>query len=399
VTVKSWSLSTRMIVGLSVLVTALILGFWLLRPARAPIPPVEEALRQVPAPILRDIFPLKNLAEAIDSQLQHIYASKQDSPLRFGPHQIPRVEYAEALKRLSGVIYSEPDANRVYQYLAREFDFLEVYGTSRWGQVFVTGYFEPVLQGSQTKTAEFSQPLYSAPQDLLKLDLARFGERWKGERALRARVEGDRVLPYYSRAEIDNGLALEGRGLELAWVRPIDAFFLQVQGSGIVELSNGQQLIVGFAEKNGHPYEAIGRLLKDRIAPLPATYPNLVNYLRGLSSQDLQAALNLNPSYVFFRLSDKNAVTATGVPAATGRTIATDHKFFPPGALGFLDLPDSPDSQLIGPRFVLNQDVGGAIKGPGRVDLFVGRGEAAGMVAGVLQAKARLYFLLPRDRS
>lgn len=395
---KMRHLSTQLVIGLCLLVALILLAVWLLRPARAPVPLVENALRKVAHPELRDILPLNTLATAIDSQLQHLYENKKDAVLRFGPHQISRMAYSEALKALSRVIHAEPDPARVYEYLTSEFDFFEVYGTKRWGQVFVTGYFEPVLEGSKTKTAEFSQPLYAAPQDLLKLDLSGFDERWKGERVLRARVESDRVLPYYSRAEIDNGLALEGRGLELAWVRPIDAFFLQVQGSGVVQLPNGQQLILGFAEKNGHRYEAIGRLLKDKIAPLPATYPNLLNYLRGLSQEDLQAALNLNPSYVFFRPSDKNAVTATGVPAAAGRTIATDHKFFPPGAIGFLDLPEGSESQLIGPRFILNQDVGGAIKGPGRVDLFVGRGEDAGMVAGVLQAQARLYFLLPKLR-
>ncbi|NDC37080.1 MAG: hypothetical protein EBZ48_03400 [Proteobacteria bacterium] len=263
----------------------------------------------------------------------------------------------------------------------------------------MTGYFEPIIRGSRVASPQFSQPLYAQPADLLQLDLGLFGEQFKEERSRRVRVEGARVVPYYSRAQIDSEQALAGRGLELCWVDPVDAFFLQIQGSGVVQFEDGSEMILGFAEKNGQRYEAIGRLLREEMAPLSPTFPNLVRYLRERPREKQQALLNLNPSFVFFRKNSKNAVTALGVPASAGRTIATDSSLFPLGALAYLDFSASAEGSIskTPSRLVLSQDVGGAIKGPGRVDLFFGRGEEAGNLAGVLQERGRLWYLVPKD--
>ena len=365
---------------------------------RAATPPPDGAMREVRIESLADELSMASLAAAIEQQAAYLAKGKGQANLRFGPRMISREDYQRALALLAERIRLASDPAEVLEYISANFSFFEVYGSPRWGEVFVTGYFEPVLHGSRVATPEFSQPLYAAPSDMLKVDLSVFGDRFKGERERRARVEGRRVLPYYSRAQIDSEGALSGRGLELCWVNPIDAFFLQVQGSGVVRFPDGSELILGFADKNGHPYIAIGRTLREAMAPIKATYPNLVQYLRGLPRAEQQEIFNRNPSYVFFRKAERNAVTAIGVPATAGRTIATDHAFFPPGALGFLDFSAaSPlgDTKLPS-RLVLNQDVGGAIKGPGRVDLFFGRGEEAGLTAGVVQDRGRLLFLLPR---
>jgi membrane-bound lytic murein transglycosylase A len=355
-------------------------------------------MREVRTPRFDDELPIVSLAAAIEQQAASLANSSGDIQLKFGPRSISRVAYQQALALLAERIRSASDPAEVLSYVRANFTFFEVYGAPRWGEVFVTGYFEPVLSGSRVATPEFPQPLYAAPPDLLKLDFAAFAERFKDEPERRARVEGGRVVPYYSRAQIDSERALAGQGLELCWVNPIDAFFLQVQGSGVVQFADGSEMVLGFAEKNGHRYEAIGRTLREAMAPTKPTYPNLVQYLRELPRAEQQEIFNRNPSYVFFRKSDKNAVTAIGVPATAGRTIATDHAFFPPGALGFLDFSAThlPGETRLPSRLVLNQDVGGAIKGPGRVDLFFGRGEEAGLAAGIVQNRGRLLFLLPR---
>lgn len=392
-----WRLIWRVSAGLAVLALVLLgLRFsYLLRPTSVD---KERSMRPVSMPRLSDGLPLEELAAAIEQQVDFLGARPTTQQMQFGPAVIPSDRYRSALLKLAARIRESHSVAEVLDYVQRSFTFFEVYGAPRWGEVFVTGYFEPIIRGARVPTTDLSQPLYAQPSDLLKLDLSRFDECFRDQRPLRARVDGGQVVPYYSRAEIDSGKALQGQGLELCWVDPIDAFFLQVQGSGVVQLEDGTQIKLGYAEKNGHRYEAIGKLLKDAMEPIPPTYPNLVAYLRGLSRKQQQEALNLNPSYVFFQESSANAVTALGVPATAGRTVATDHALFPAGALAFLDFSSAKEGGGAAPpsRFVLNQDVGGAIKGAGRVDLFFGRGQEAGASAGVLQQRGRLYYLVPR---
>lgn len=375
--------------------------------ARPALPTPETAFRLSDTPPLSDDLVLADLASAIDMQRSSL-SKKPDKVMRFGSVVLTQGQYAEALARLSAALRGEGSVEQKLSYIRDNFSFAEIYGGSEWGEVLLTSYYEPVIEGSLKRSGRFTQPLYAKPADLVTLQLSSFAERFKDENALKGRLNGASFVPYYSRQEIDQGGALRGRGLELCYVDPIDAFFLQIQGSGTVTLRNGSALHLNYADKNGLKYVPIGRFLKEQLAPQPVTMQRIVAALNGMEPAQRTALMNENPSYVFFRRSDQRAVTSTGIPATSGRTIAADPRFAPKGSLVFLSftkprLDSAPvaDAEPAGSaqvsRFVLDQDSGGAITGTGRIDLFWGRGADAQRFAGVMQDQhARVWYLVPK---
>jgi membrane-bound lytic murein transglycosylase A len=264
----------------------------------------------------------------------------------------------------------------------------------------VTGYYEPVLRGSRTKSAPYLYPLYGPPDDLLTIDLSTTNPELRGMR-LRGRVEGRRVVPYYSRAEIARGTAPVA-GKELLWVDdPIEAFFLQVQGSGRVRLASGEMLRVGYADQNGHPFQSIGRFLVDRgELKLGEASMQSIKTWAAANPQRVEDLLDQNPSFVFFRelpLADpaSGPIGAFGVPLLAGRSIAVDTRYVPLGAPVFL-ATTFPASATPMTRLVLAQDSGGAIRNPVRADFFWGSGAEAGALAGRMRQQGRMWVLLPK---
>jgi membrane-bound lytic murein transglycosylase A len=288
-----------------------------------------------------------------------------------------------------------------------------------------TGYYEPLLRGSRRRRAPYDVPLYKLPRDLITIDLGRFREELRGQR-LAGRVEGRELLPYAERRAIEGG-ALARRDLELLWVDdPIDAFFLQIQGSGQIELPDGRRLRLGYAGQNGHPYFAIGRELIARGA-LTREQVSLQSIRAWLQENPEQATevMALNASYVFFReLEGEGPIGSHGVVLTPGRSLAIDRSFLPLGAPLWLDttfptperVPTTvmtssagatatePSPHSVDPaqpasaplqRLVVAQDTGGAIRGPVRGDLFWGAGEEAEELAGHMKQQGRLYLLLP----
>jgi membrane-bound lytic murein transglycosylase A len=327
--------------------------------------------------------------------------------MQFGPVTTTRKAYLEKLEQLLVVLKSSEPVDQKLTFIRDNFRFFELYGGKRWGEVLLTSYFEPVIPGSLTKTQRFSQPLYARPADLVSIELSSFAERFRQEGLLKGRVLNDRVLPYFSREDIDGKNVLTGRSLELCYVDPVDAFFLHIQGSGTVTLSDGSQLYLNYAEKNGLRYEAVGKFLREKIAPLPITMQRVESALRTMSTQERNQILFRNPSYVFFRTNTERAVTSLGVPATPGRTIAADPKFAPKGALALVTFPKpvfaaghetrpDPTTKQQVSRLVLDQDSGGAITGTARIDLFWGRGDDAKRHAGVVQERAQMLYLLPK---
>jgi len=238
-----------------------------------------------------------------------------------------------------------------------------------------TGYFEPELKGSKTKTGSFTQPIYARPKEL---------------------VDGEQFL---TRAGIEGG-ALRGRGLELAWLEdPVDVFFLQIQGSGRISLPNGRVMRVGYAGRNGHEYASIGAELVRRGAlkenELSAQSIRAYVQRNPIVGKDL---LNANPSYVFFREikelgPEDGPIGAMSLPITAMRSIAVDPSFVPLGAPVWLE--KSGASPLN--RLMIAQDTGGAIKGAQRADIFYGTGLKAGDAAGVIRDGGRMVQLLPND--
>ena len=261
-----------------------------------------------------------------------------------------------------------------------------------------TGYFEPLLNGSLRPSARYSVPLYKRPGDLISVNLGDFSQDLKGKQ-ITGRLRGNRLVPYAERAAIERG-ALNGKNLELVWVDdPVDAFFLQIQGSGQVRLPDGRILRVGYAGKNGQPYFAIGRDLVTRgiLTPENVSLQTIRAWLEANPGQ-AQALMNKNRSYVFFRLiQGAGPIGAQGVPLTPDHSLAVDRRFIPLGAPLWLDTtnPLSPGAPLR--RLVIAQDTGGAIKGVVRGDLFWGAGERAREGAGKMKQRGRYYILLPRS--
>ena len=261
----------------------------------------------------------------------------------------------------------------------------------------ITGYYEPLLRGSRTRDARYRYPLYGVPDDLVTVDLGALYPQLKGQR-VRGRMEGRRLLPYFSRGEIDRGVSsLKGR--ELFWVDDrLDAFFLEIQGSGRVQLPDGSTVRVGYADQNGHPYRAIGRVLVERgELTLEEASMQGIRKWAVANPDKVTPLLHANPSRVFFReLPALPAGSATAsppgsAPGATG----------PPGSLGVPLTPlrsiaiDPLDGKPI-ERLTLAQDTGGAIVGAIRADLFWGFGTAAGESAGRMREFGSMWVLLPR---
>jgi len=377
--------------------------------ARIPAPSPEQAFREATPPSLSDDLALDDLTEAIAADIQALKGSP-DTIMRFGPRSITHQAYADALASLLKILSSTAPESDKLNYIRDNFTFMEFYGGERWGEVLLTSYFEPLLSGSRTRTKTLNYPLYKRPSDLVTIPLASFSERFKDERALKARVDGSRAIPYYSRQEIDGKQKLAGRGLELAWVDPIDAFFLHIQGSGTVVFEHGEEAYITYADKNGHKYEPVGKFMRNIIGSKKITMQRIERALRSMSPLERDSYLFKNPSYVFFNRSEKRAITSLGVPATPGRTIAVDPRYAPKGALALLTFQkpifgpnhtpgDDPVSYEKVSRFVLDQDSGGAITGTNRVDLFWGRGDSAKQYAGIIQDAARVVYLLPRNSS
>lgn len=240
-----------------------------------------------------------------------------------------------------------------------------------------TGYYEPELAGSRVRTPHFAWPIYARPPELQDGQI------------------------YYDRATIEAG-ALRGRGLEIAWLDdPVEAFFLQIQGSGRIRMSDGTIIRVGYAGRNGHAYQSVGKAMIARGLRTPdqVSAQDIRAYVRnnGTVGYDL---LNVNPSYIFFRIvgnlpDDRGPIGAMGQSITPLRSVAVDPNFTPLGAPVWIEKDgDAPIRALM-----VAQDTGGAIKGPQRADIFYGAGDAAGSAAGSIKDGGRMILLVPIDRA
>lgn len=341
-------------------------------------------------------------AEFRGALLKHVARlSRSQKTLQFGSvHLDPRDLSAALLWCLEQSDKSTAPEKTFFQLLSAHFYTLSPNFTgSKESQFLVTGYYQPEIKASLKPQGELTQPLYKRPPELVSIDMGAFQRVYSGEhhRALpqglrwRGQVVEGKVVPYHSRREIDQEGKLKGRGLELAFVHPVDAFFLQIQGSGLLSFPGGDSFWVGYADQNGHPYLAVGRRLRDYISAEKMGMEALRQHMAALSPKELEKFLAENPSYVFFEKRATQALGAWGLAPVADRTVAVDPAYFPLGGLGFLNFQEPSGLS----RVVLFQDTGGAIKGP-RVDLFTGQGDAAGHRAGELKARAQLSALIPR---
>jgi membrane-bound lytic murein transglycosylase A len=260
----------------------------------------------------------------------------------------------------------------------------------------ITGYYEPVLPGSRARTERFRHPLYGVPEDLVAVDLESVNPELKGLR-LRGRLEGNRLVPYWSRGEIEARSSFHAP--VLAWIEdPVELFFLQIQGSGQIELASGGRLRLGYAGQNGHPYRSMGRYLMRRgELALEQTSMQGIKAWAAANPRKLREALDSNPSYVFFRETPEGdgPLGTLGAPLTAGYSLAIDPRSVPLGAPVFIATTMPLSSQPL-QRLMAAQDTGGAIRGAVRADFFWGTGIEAGALAGRMRQQGRLWILWPR---
>jgi membrane-bound lytic murein transglycosylase A len=298
---------------------------------------------------------------------------------------------------------NKPNSAAIADYLTTHFDVYAANNLDGSNTGLVTGYYEPLLKGSRKQSAQYPYPLYSVPSDLVTVELADIYPDLKYKRVrgklVDNKLEGQKLIPYMTRSEIEASPSPLA-GNEIVWINDIiDVFFLQIQGSGLVKLDNGEQVHVGYADQNGHTYNSIGRLLVER-GELPADQASMLgikNWARNNLGK-LRDLLNSNPSYVFFRelpAGLPGPLGALGVPITAERSVAIDPKFIPLGAPLFLSTTH-PNSTKSLKRLMVAQDTGGAIKGGVRADFFWGAGETAGKQAGAMKQQGKVWVMLPK---
>ncbi len=350
----------------------------------------------------RDDGEFNNVAAAARQSLEYYKKLPQDTVFFLGPEKASALDMALTLQNFLLIVENDSlTYDQKVDHIKKDFVFYRSVGSSNSGKVLFTGYYEPLLSCRITGDETFRYPLYRRPDDIIEVDLSQFGNGFPKSK-LFGRLDNKKVVPYYSREEIDQKKVLAGRDLEVLWCSDlVDIYVLQVQGSGKVDLGDGDILSVLYDGANGRPYKSIGRYLIDTgsMTKENMSMQALREHLRTHPDQ-LTTVLNQNPSYVFFRLDTGPSIGSIGVPLTPGRSIATDSKLFPKGALGFIAAQKPViENGVIKEwvpftRFVLNQDTGGAIKGAGRADVFFGQGQDAELTAGNLQHEGELYFLM-----
>ena len=293
----------------------------------------------------------------------------------------------------------EPSDENIKNYFKKYFNLYSATNMDGSDTGTITGYYQPILKGSKVKTSHYKVPLYTTPKDLITVDLSDVYPELKSKR-LRGKLAGNKLIPYLSRAEIDGqGSPLAGN--EIVWVEdPVEAFFLEIQGSGIIQFDNGEAMQIGYADQNGYPFKAIGSTLvqKKEITMAEASMEGIKNWARKNITK-LREFLNMNASYVFFRKLPNDLpgpIGALGVSIEAERSVAIDPKFIPLGAPIFLSTTQPNTSEPL-ERLMIAQDTGGAIRGGVRADFYWGSGDEAGRKAGSMKQQGKIWILLPRD--
>ena len=366
----------------------------------------EEALRQIRffSPEFRDDMDLDSLTLAVGRSVEYLDRLRPETVFHYGSDDFTSKQVCESHKAFLDLLSKGLAPDDLSREIRRRFRIYRAAGGAGGRRVLFTGYYEPVYEASLAPDEVFRYPLYRQPDDLVKIDLSLFNEKFKGENII-ARIEGSKVLPYYSRHRIEVERVLAGKGLEMAWLRdPLDVTFLQIQGSGRLRLPDGKELLVQYQASNGRPYRSIGRYMIEKgfLTREGMSMQAIRKYLAE-NPKALDEVLDYNPSYVFFQQVENGPLGSIGVLLTPGRSIALDSKIFPRGALGFIvcQKPSINDhGEIVGwiqfSRFVVNQDTGGAIKGAGRADIFWGSGPYAELAAGHLRQEGDLYILIKK---
>jgi membrane-bound lytic murein transglycosylase A len=356
-------------------------------------------------PSFQDDLGRQGLDQAVQHSLDYLRSRPADATVvTIAGKEIPVSHFALSLVAFQDLLAAKLSNQELQEQIRQQFDIFQAAGTSGFNpgrKMLVTGYYQPVLDGSLRKKAPYLYPLYTIPPDLI------IKPSEDSTRKRIGRMEGKDFISYWTREEIDT--QDKAAGSELAWLKdPLDVFFLQVQGSGLIRLHDGTVRGIHYAAKNGHPYRSIGKHMvkTGRMSIKEASMESIRTYINA-HPKERQEILFTNPSYIFFNWTKTHgAIGSLGRELTPGRSIAADQGCFPAGGLALLKTrqPVIRSGKIVSwqpvHRFVLVQDTGSAIRGPGRVDLFWGTGDQAGRVAGSMKEAGTLYFLLLRtDKS
>jgi membrane-bound lytic murein transglycosylase A len=389
---------------------AILAGCWVAacipKPVPPPPPPIPKAALEPLAPCdyphFIDDNDFHQLTRSVTMSLAYLRQLPPDRRIAFGADTYTVAHLIRSLTVFDQIIDSRPSAEALNQVIRKHFRVYRSTGRPGGNDILFTGYFEPLLHGSRVPSTAFPVPAYTRPADLVDIDLGVFAPDLKG-RTITGKYTGRSVVPYPTRSAIRHQAGFDRVAPPVVWLRDeIDLFILQIQGSGRIELENGKQFNVLYDGSNGRPYRSIGRLLIDN-GCIPANQMSMQAIRTYLQThpRERRAILDQNPRYVFFREADDGPLGALGQLLTPLRSLAVDRSQLPSAALAFIVVPMpqvSPSGSIEEWKpyhgFALAQDAGSAIKGPGRIDLFMGAGPQAAVAAGHLKHTGALYFLV-----
>jgi len=366
------------------------------------IPEALVRIRPDEFPDFSDDMPYGSLKTAVDRSLDYMKRLRPLTSFRFGPDKYTASHLCASMKAFLELAGQNLCPSELRKAIETSFSVYRAVGRDGRGKILFTGYYQPTLKGSLKPSPDYPYPVYRKPDDWVSVDLGMFNPEYKNRRIV-GRYVNQTVIPYFTREDIDTNGRLLKKGGELLWVSDqIDLFFLHIQGSGRVLLENGTVLNINYDCSNERSYRSIGRLLIDEgsISREDMSMQRIAAHLRS-HPQEMERVFNHNERYIFFRVVDQGPLGAIEVPLTPGRSVATDAEFFPKAGLAYIHTQKPSVSedgtirswQTFG-RFVLNQDAGEAIRGPGRVDLFWGGGSDAEIAAGHMKCEGTLYFLV-----
>lgn len=366
--------------------------------------PGESLIRLSPSnyPDFKDDLNYAQIKEAAGKTLEYLNKIPASRRFQYGPDSYTALQMRTSVKKITDYVATNPSPSAMNSFIKKNCIVYRAAGAPETGKVLFTGYYEPFLKGSLEKTSRYKYPLYAKPEDLLTIDLSKFGYEFRGKK-IKARFTGDGIEPYYDRYAIEEKNAVKDKAEIIAWVDDrIDLFFLQIQGSGIIYLESGGTMKVHYHESNGHPYSSIGKYFiekgifkKDEIS-----MQKMRKWMHD-HPEKVSEVLGYNKSYVFFKEEPDGPIGCLNVKITAGRSLALDRKVYPDAGLAFV-ATEKPVVESDGKvkkwipfsRFIFNQDTGGAIKGPGRADFFWGNGEYARTAAGHMKNQGDLYFIV-----
>ncbi len=341
----------------------------------------------------RDTFDKEGLKEACIRQMEVLERILSKNSLT-----AEKRAYFDEMADITRTLLSGIDSPAFDKFVSENFEF---YRAGDSGSVLFTGYYTPMLYGFREKTERYQYPVYGVPDDLIYVDLERFGKTGK----IKGTVKGRELVPYYKRDEIENGSGF--KQIPILYVDDkVALFFLHIQGSGVVQMEDGSRIRLNYADNNGFSYASIGKKMieNNEIPREKMSMEAIKEYFREHPDK-VDYYFNQNPSYVFFREEEGGPYGSTGAVVTPSRSIAADATYFPKYGLAYIetDIPDSKNedgSVRTTPlsAMVFDQDSGGAIKGAGRVDIYFGEGDEAAFRAGFMKYNGNIYYLKKKTK-